>query len=173
MRAAMYREAWIKDDIPDLINIALAELHRHHYELPVFDTINRLSHRIRTAVNRELGRRVMEGIGRVGQVLIDDLLQQGETGWWQRLKDPAPKATVRNLAEHLEYRAWLDAINTGAAVFQTMPVAKVQHFAAIARQCDAARMREFIPSRCYAMAAALIYIRVAEAKDESADMYIR
>jgi TnpA family transposase len=173
MRTAMYREAWIKDDIPDLINIALAELNSHHYELPVFDTINRLAQRIRTAVNRELGRRVMDGIGRVGQVLIDDLLQRGETGWWQRLKDPAPKATVRNLAEHLEYRAWLDAINVGLSVFQTMPIAKIQHFALMARQCDAARMREFIPSRRYAMAAALIHIRAAEAKDESTDMYIR
>jgi hypothetical protein len=166
MRAAMSREAWIKDDIPDLINIARAELNRHHYELPAFDTINPLAKRIRTAVNRELGRRVMDGVGRVGQVLIDDLLQQGETGWWQRLKDPAPKATVRNLAEHLEYRAWLDGINVGLSVFQTMPLAKIQHFALMARQCDAARMREFIPSRRYAMAAALIYIRAAEAKDD-------
>lgn len=173
MRAAMYREASIKDDIPDLINIALVELNRNQYELPAFDTISRLAQRIRTAVNRELGRRVMEEIGRVGQVLIDDLLQMGETGWWQRLKDPAPKATVRNLAEHREYRTWLDAINVGASVFQVMPIAKVQHFASIARQCDAARMREFIPSRRYAMSAALIYMRAAEAKDESADMYIR
>ena len=66
--AAVVREAaQTKDDLADLMNVAIEELVRNRFELPGFTTLLKEARRGRTEVNRGLYRRVAHALGDEGR----------------------------------------------------------------------------------------------------------
>ena len=49
-----------RDDLPDIINMAIEELIRQRFELPAFSTLLRISRATRNTVNRRYQSRVCE-----------------------------------------------------------------------------------------------------------------
>jgi hypothetical protein len=57
---ASLQAARTRDDLPDIINVALEELARQRYELPGFSTLLKIARAARSRVNREYQARICE-----------------------------------------------------------------------------------------------------------------
>jgi hypothetical protein len=140
------REAVTKKDNPaDLINVALDELVRAGCELPGYTTLDALVAGIRTEVNGGLqaaayGRTAWESRGRLERLLVvDPATRRSE---FDRLKDPAPAATVSKFRARLARLQVLDAIGPTEEWLAGVTAAKIAHFAGEARVADADDMRK-------------------------------
>lgn len=57
--SAVNESATVMDNPADLMNVAIAELIKNRYELPGFNTLNRLVRRVRNLVNQNLFKLVL------------------------------------------------------------------------------------------------------------------
>ncbi len=175
---AMVEAARTKDDLADLINVALEELVRCRFELPAFGTLDRAAHHARAVVARGIYRQVEHRLSEETKASLDALfVVHPTTSWsaWQDLKrDPAsPTLThMKFLIAHLisisEQRKLL-----ALGLFAGIPHGKIKQFAIEAKTLDAARMREMLPNKRYTLAAALLLVQSAQALDDLAEMLIK
>src|SRR6516162_125016 len=170
LTATVVREAArTKDDLADLINVAIEELIRNRYELPGFTTLVKEARRGRAEVNRGLYRHVALALGEEGRGQLDRLLAVDDaTGRssWDAIRDDARRPTLTHPTHLVDRLHWLKALNIGAAPLETIAHVKVQHFAAEAKSLDAARMLETQPQKRYTLASALIRVQVARTLDD-------
>jgi hypothetical protein len=135
--AAVVREAArTKDDLADLINIAIEELIRHRFELPGFTILLKEARRGRAEVNRALYRRVARALGDEGCDRLDRVLTVDDaTGRspWDAIRDDAGRPTLTHLKHLVDRLHWLKMLNAGTEAFDSIPPVKVRHFAAEAR----------------------------------------
>lgn len=140
---AVREAARTKDDLADLINVAIEELIRNRFELPGFTTLLKEAQRGRAEVNRGLYRRVALALGEEGRAQLDRILTVDETTGrspWDAIRDDAGRPTLTHLKHLVDRLHWLKALNVGATAFEAIAHVKVQHFAAEAKSLDAARM---------------------------------
>ena len=163
LTATVVREAArTKDDLADLINVAIEELIRNRFELPGFTTLFKEAQRGRAEVNRGLYRRVALALGEEGRAQLDRILTVDDTtgrSSWDAIRDDAGRPTLTHLKHLVDRLHWLKSLNVGATAFESIAHVKVQHFAAEAKSLDAARMLETQPQKRYTLAAALIRCR--------------
>jgi TnpA family transposase len=171
------QSAQLKEDLADLINIAIEELIHHRYELPGFSTLLDEAQRARAEVNRFIYNGVSLALGNERRRRIDDLLETdplNKRSLWHSLKlDPgAPTLTqLRRLVARLR---WLRSLNlVPPNLFSGITPVKAHHFALEARSLDAARMLELEPQKRYTLAAALVQHQLAQCLDDLAEMFIR
>ncbi len=175
---AMVEAARTKDDLADLINVALEELVRCRFELPAFGTLDRAAHHARAVVAHGIYRQVERRLSEETRVVLDTLfVVEPTTFWsgWQDLKrDPASptlthmKLLIAHLVSISERRNLL-----APDLFTGVPHGKIKQFAAEAKTLDAARMREMLPRKRYTLAAALLCVQSAQALDDLAEMLIK
>ncbi len=75
---AIYKASYVMDHPPDLINVAIEELIKGHYELPAFSTLDRLVRRVRTLVNNQLCHTVMNRLSNQEKHKLDELLRTSQ-----------------------------------------------------------------------------------------------
>src|SRR6266568_4530071 len=89
----MVEAARTKDDLADLINVALEELVRCRFELPAFGTLDRAAHHARAVVAHGIYRQVERRLSEETRTALDAMfVVEPTTFWsaWQELKqDPA------------------------------------------------------------------------------------
>ena len=177
LTATVVREAaQTKDDLADLINVAIEELIRKRYELPGFTTLAKEARRGRAEVNRGLYRRVALALGEEGRTQLDRILTADKTtghSLWNDIRDDAGPPTLTHLRHLVDRLHWLKTLNVGATALETIPHVKVQHFAAEAKSLDAARLMEIQPQKRYTLAAALIRAQVARTLDDLGETLIK
>jgi Domain of unknown function (DUF4158) len=175
--AAVLREAaQTKDDLADLMNVAIEELVRNRFELPGFTTLLKEARRGRTEVNRGLYRRIAHALGDEGRAQLDRLLTvDGATrrSPWNAIREDAGRPTLTHLKHLVDRLHWLKALNVGASALGTIARVKVEHFAAEAKSLDTARMLEMQPQKRYTLAAALIRAQVARTLDDLGETLIK
>jgi len=173
---ALADAARTKSALVDLINVAIEELVRQQYELPVFDTFNRAARKVRGAVARQLYHRVFAALTPAAHTQIDALfiadLATRRTPW-NDLKAEPGRPSRTHLKELIAHERWLSARNVGASVLADVPAVRVQHLAAEARTLDAARMMALEPSKRVTLAAALLAVQTARARDDLGTMVVR
>jgi hypothetical protein len=173
---ALADAARTKGDLIDLINVAMEELVRQRYELPVFDTFNRAARKVRGAVARQLYRRVFAALSPAARLQIDALfiadLATRRTPW-NDLKGEPGRPSRTHLKELIAHERWLSARNVGASVLADVPAVRVQHLAAEARTLDAARMMALEPYKRVTLAATLLAVQTARARDDLGTMVVR
>ena len=156
--AAVVREAaQTKDDLADLMNVAIEELVRNRFELPGFTTLFKEARRGRAEVNRGLYRRIAHALGDEGRAQLDRILTvDGATrrSPWNAIREDAGRPTLTHLKHLVDRLHWLKTLNVGASAFGTIARVKVEHFAAEAKSLDTARMLEMKPQKRYTLAAA-------------------
>jgi hypothetical protein len=176
MLEALADAARTKGDLIDLINVAIEELVRQRYELPVFETLNRAARKVRATLARDLYRHVSAALAPAARAQIDALfiadLATRRTPW-NDLKAEPGRPTRTHLRDLLTRERWLSARNVGAGVLATIPAVRVQHLAAEARTLDAARMMALEPHKRYTLAAALLAVQTARARDDLGTMLVR
>ena len=149
--AAVVREAaQTKDDLADLMNVAIEELVRNRFELPGFTTL--LKEARRGSGRGQSGplpaRR--SGPGRGGTRQLDRILTVDDTTGrspWDAIREDAGRPTLTHLKHLVNRLHWLKTLNVGASAFETIAHVKVEHFAAEAKSLDAARMLEIQPQK--------------------------
>jgi len=174
----MIEAARTKDDLADLINVALEELVHCRFELPAFGTLDRAAHHARAVVAHGIYHQVEHHLSDETKASLDALfVVEPTTFWsaWQDLKrDPASptlthmKLLIAHLISLSEQRNLL-----APDLFTGVPHGKIKQFAAEAKTLDAARMREMLPRQRYALAAVLLLVQSAQALDDLAEMLIK
>jgi TnpA family transposase len=176
MLTAIREAARTKNDLADLINVALDELVRQRYELPAFATLHRAAEHVRAVVNRTLYQQVSGALSpearqQLGALFIADLATRRTP--WNDLKAEPANPTRKHLQELLAHQQWLASRNVGVAALASVPPVKVQHLATEAMTLDAARMAAMEPRKRDTLAAALVFIRAQQALDDLGTMFIR
>jgi TnpA family transposase len=175
---AMVQAAKTKEDLADLINIALEELARECFELPPFATLDKAAHHVRAVTTRGLYRRVSQAIPQEARTTLDALfvVEDGArlSGWEQLKQEPASPTLMhlRDLIDHLfvisEQRKLLPP-----QLFADIAEGKVKQLAIEARALDATEMKDLEPHKRLTLAAAFVLVQSAGALDDLAEMFIK
>ena len=166
----------VREDLADIINIAIEELIRKRYELPGFTTLFRAARTARGTINRSYYRRIGEALDMPTRTRIDSLFDKPEgvrQTAWERVKNEPGQPTIKGVRRFLENARWLKEQTIDSGAVSGIPAVKLQRFAAEARALNAARMKEARPDKRYAFAVAIIRRQRARALDDAGDMLIR
>lgn len=167
-----------KDEPSDLINVAIEELIRQHYELPAFSTLVRASNRIRVSVYRSLYRQIHTLLNEESRNKIDKLLESEQDNIytsWNFLNQEPGTPTLMHLKDLVTYLTWLSVQKVGTEVLSktNIPDIKIKRFAAEAKTLNAAQMKALEPNKRYTLAVALLTVQSAKALDDLAEMFIK
>lgn len=179
MLLAMSQAARTKEELADLINVAIEELVRNKYELPAFDTLVRGARHVRAVLYRQFYQQVDAALSAEEKDRIETLFApEAETRFtpWNTLKQEPGSPTLTHLKVWLERQAWLAKYRLGEPVLAVLagtPDVKVKHFAAEARTLDAARMLEMEARKRRTLAASLLKVQSARVLDDLAEMLIK
>ncbi len=165
-----------KNDLADLINVAIEELVHHQYELPIFNNLVRAARRIRTTISHTFYRQINSHLNLENLRILDGIFESNvlnqKTPWSELKQDPG-KPILKNLTALVWRLKWLDEINIGKTILNTIPDVKVKYFAAEAMTLDAARIKELEPNKRYTLALSLIATQAARTLDDIAEMFIK
>jgi len=175
---AMVEAVGTKEDLADLMNIALEELARQYFELPPFATLDKAAHHVRAVTTHGLYRRVSQAILQEARAALDGLfvVEDGtRLSGWERLKQEPASPTLmhlRDLIDHLfvmsEQRKLLPP-----QLFADLPEGKVKRLATEARALDATEMKDLEPRKRFTLAAAFVLVQSAGALDDLPEMFIK
>jgi hypothetical protein len=89
---SMVEAARTKNDLADIINVAIEVLVHHRYELPVFNTLVRAAKRVRGTVERAFYRLLSQSLNHEDYEQLDSLFTTTEpnskTHWLELKQDP-------------------------------------------------------------------------------------
>ncbi|WP_285774809.1 Tn3 family transposase [Microtetraspora sp. NBRC 13810] len=144
---AIRKAAQAKDNPADLINVALEELVRAECELPGYTTLDEMTKKIRTEVNRGfftlLSSRVDSGAqARLARLLLVDPITRRSA--YDGLKDAAQAVSLNKFKGRLAFLRGLDAPGPTEAWLEGIPPGKIAHFAGEARVTDVADLRKVL-----------------------------
>lgn len=165
-----------KEDLADLINVAIEELVRQKYELPAFDTLVRAARHVRAVVYRQFYEQLdvqMDAAARERIAALFAADTETRTTPWNVLRQEPGSPTLTHLKVWLDRQTWLEGLRVGDAALAGIPDAKVKHFAAEARTMDAARMLALEPRKRLTLAVALLRVQSARGLDDLAEMLIK
>jgi TnpA family transposase len=176
MLQAMSEAARTKEELADLVNVAIEELVRKKYELPAFDTLARGARHVRSLVHRQFYRQVDERLSHEEKTHIETLFltePASRFAPWNTLKQEPGNPTLGHLKTWLDRQVWLSKYGVGQQMKLDIPDVKVKHFAAEARTLDTARMLEMEPQKRLALAVSLLRVQSTRVLDDLAEMLIK
>jgi hypothetical protein len=165
-----------RDDLVDIINVAIEELIRQRYELPGYSTLAKIARAARSRINTGYHQQVFDRLSsktKAGLRLLFVSQGKNSKSEWDLVKKEPNKPTVRHLQDFLKQLNVLLQHDLRAEAFSNIANVKVQQFAAEARSLDVASMRDFSESKRLTLASALVLVQVGRAHDDVADMFIR
>jgi TnpA family transposase len=177
LRSAIREAAQTKEDLADIINVAIEELVRQGFELPGFTTLQEEAQRGRAEVNRGFYTQVYDALGAEGRQQLGRLWAapgaEARTTAWNTLKHDAGSPTLTHLKALIDHHTWLSAHQPLDHVLSDLPVAKMEQVAAEARSLDVARMQALEPHKRYTLAAVLLQTQLSRALDDLGLMFIK
>ena len=175
---AMIAVARTKEDVADLINVALEALAKDNFELPPFATLDKAAHHVRAISTRGLYRQVFEKLSEPARQMLDQLFvvaPNANLSAWEMLKQEPTSPTLmhmRTLIDHLftisEQRKLLPA-----NLFMEIAEGKVKRFATEARALNASDMKALESHKRFTLAAAFVQVQAAGALDDLAEMFVK
>src|ERR1700751_2867573 len=165
-----------RDDLPDLINMAIEELIRQRFELPAFSTLLRIARTARNTVNRRYQSRFCESLSEAARqrlLIITSRINGESRSLWERIKHEPKQSTAPQMKDFLDHLHWLQQQDVAADAFAEISEAKIRQFAAEARALDLSSLNDMPERKRLTLVAALILKQVARALDDSTEMFIR
>lgn len=164
-----YNASQTMNNPADIINVVIEELVVKHFELPVFNTLDRLVRHVRSKVNQDIFQKVTKHLADA-QLLekMDALLivEKEETySPYQKLKDPPKAPTITNFREYIVYHHWLMSFGSMEPYLQDITKVKLKQFAEEAKSLDVDNLKDLSTSKKYTLIASLIYKAQQSAKD--------
>ncbi len=176
MEQAMREACESKDEVIDLINIAIEQLIRQRFELPAFSTLERTAKRIRAEVTSGLHARIVAALTPAEQEALDRLfLVDPETGesTWQALKVDPQNPTLSHFEALMGCASWLLALPISTEALTPVPDVKIQRFATEALSLDANRMKDLQVRKRATLALSLLRVQRAQILDDVAEMFCK
>jgi tetratricopeptide (TPR) repeat protein len=176
MEQAMRDASASKDDLIDLITIAIEQLIRQRYELPAFSTFERAAKRLRAESASALRIQIAEQLTLQEQDAIDRLFvvdPETEESTWMALKVDPKNPTLSHFEEVMERATWLMALPISTDALAHLPDVKIQRFATEALALDAYRMRDIQVRKRWTLALSLLHVQRAQALDDVAEMFCK
>jgi len=173
---AAYQAAQVMNHPADLINVAIEELIKESCELPAFKTLDELSQRVRSLVNRQLFEMTLQRLSPDERQRLEQLLEldpHRRRSQFSALKQSPKRATVSHLRQLQTQLAWLLEIANTERLLQGVPNSKVKHLAAEARVLDVNDIRELsLPKRC-TLLVCLLHQTQVETRDHVVEMFLK
>ena len=173
---SVYESAQVMDNPADLINVAIGELVKQRYELPGFNTLDRLVGRVRTLVNQKLFSLVISRLEDDYIQRLNDLLSSHSVerrSPYNDLKQLPKRPTRDHLNDLIVHLIWLDSLGEVKAFLNNITVAKIQHFAAEARVLDASEVKEISQPKRITLLLSLIYAAQVQTRDNLVSMFLK
>ena len=174
--AAVRSAAEVKNDPPDLINVALEMLVKGSLELPAFSTLDEIVSRVRLEVNTGIFKRVAGRIAlpdRVGLENLLDVVGPAVKTPFNRLKQPAGKASWSGFREQVEHLRWVDSLGDTGVWLEGVAESKIADFAGEAMAADADMMRKVASLKRIALLACMVHVARTRARDDLAEMFCK
>jgi hypothetical protein len=163
-----------KDDLIDLITIAIEQRIRQRYEPPAFSTFERATRRIRAESASALHIQIAEQLTLQEQDAIDRLFvvdPETEESTWMALKVDPKNPTLSHFEDVMERATWLMALPISTVALAHLPDVNIQRFATEALALDAHRMREIQVRKRWTLALSLLHVQRTQALDDVAEMF--
>ncbi len=108
MLKACVEASRIREDLADIINVAIEELVRQRYELPAFSTFLRAAITSRSTVNRGNYSRITKALDFNAKDRIQSLFerQDGRRTLWDAVKSEPGQPTVKQTKRFLAHLTW-------------------------------------------------------------------
>ncbi|MFF6851766.1 DUF4158 domain-containing protein [Streptomyces antimycoticus] len=170
------RAALVKNNPPDLINVALEELVRATCELPAFRTLDEMAARVRREVNEDIFATVRSRMTMEDRARVQGLLEVGgldRKSGLNRLKKPAKRPSWSHLKEQHKQLQWVDGLGDTDAWLEGIAPGKIADFAVEAGALDAAELRDYETGKLIALLACLVHAARRRARDDLAEMFCK
>ena len=176
MAQALAEAAQTKQDLVDLINIAVQTLSEKRIELPGFTTLERAARSARHEATLHCYQTISGALSATDRIRLQRLFvqiaQEPITGW-EKLKQEPGKPILSKLELWIERLGWLQSLPLPQVALNTIPRAKILHFAAEAQTLDIARMKELPANKRYSLAVALLSAQATQTLDDLAELFIK
>lgn len=172
----VYKLASVMDNPADLINVAIDELIHQRYELPGFNTLDRLVRRVRNLVNQKLFSLVLSRLSQEYIQRLDNLLDSHPVerrSPYNDLKQLPKRPTRNHLNDLLTHLIWLDSFGEVKPYLESITEAKIQHFAGEAKALDAAEVKDIGQNKRITLLLCLIYAAQVQARDNLVSMFLK
>lgn len=105
MLKACVETSRVREDLADIINVAIEELLRQRYELPAFSTLLRAAITSRSTVNRGYYNRIAKSLSADAGIRLDHLFggHSGRRTLWDAVKTEPGQPTVKPIKEFLKH----------------------------------------------------------------------
>lgn len=177
LAGAVVNAATTKEDVADIINVAIEEIIRQRLELPAFSTIHRAAKSARGTVNRGFYRKITQVLADEQKKSIDELFSVSSSdnkSTWEFLKNEPGRPSKSHFQDLLNHLENLNRFPIHDKNFYTdLPGVKLQQFALEAKSLDAGRMMTLGMHKRYALSCALIRYQRARCYDDLGDMFIK
>ena len=178
MVRAVLEAARSRDDLVDLLNVAVQTLFYHQIELPAFATIERLVRRARHWLNQSLFNRVLDTIDEQRQTELEKLLVADalhRVSSFNRLKEPPQNATLTHLREWQKHLGWLESLGPVEQWLNQaqLPAVKQAQFALQAKASNIGDLKDCLPAKRYTLLLCLIAQARVNCRDNLVEMFLR
>lgn len=172
----MRLEAASKNNLADLINIALEKLVEAGLEIPRFSTLDAMASTVRGQVNEEIlagirGRMTEEERRRL--LGLPDVLGLDRKTLFNALKQNPGRATWSNFKRLKGHLEWVDGLGDTAKWLEGVASTKTTDFAGEAEAQDAATLKDYIEDKRVALIACLAAKARMRARDDLATMFCK
>lgn len=164
-----YKASQTMNNPADIINVVIEDLVEKHFELPVFNTLDRLVHHVRAKVNQDIFQNVTNHLkaNNLLETMEKLLLVEKEETYsdYQKLKQPPKAPTVTNFKEHILHHTWLMNLGSMEPYLKDITKVKLKQFAEEAKSLDVDNLKDLSDQKKYTLIASLLYQAQQTTKD--------
>src|SRR5207253_2638041 len=167
--------AFTMSDPADLINVAIEHLIQQRFELPAFQTLDRLISHVRYEVHQTLYTQITATLRETQKTRLDALISvHAGRSEFTRIKDTPRRATLKHLRQWAERLTWLESIIAPPPFLRGIAHTKIQQFAAEAAALDLGDIRAILHSpRRYSLLLCFLHHAQVQTRDQLVDMLLK
>ncbi|AIL13700.1 hypothetical protein IM40_09745 (plasmid) [Candidatus Paracaedimonas acanthamoebae] len=174
---AAYNASQTMNNPADIINIVIEDLIAKHFELPAYNTLDRLVQHARATVNRGIFHKVTHILKNKDLLKILDqfLITKDNESYsdYQKLKQSPKAPTITNFKELIRHHSWLMSLGDMKPYLQEITKVKLKQFAEEARSLDVSNLRDLSDAKKYTLIVCLIYQAQQLTKDALATLFCK
>jgi hypothetical protein len=162
-------------DPADLINVAIEHLIQQRFELPAFQTLDRLVSHVRYEVHQTLYTRMTATLSAAQKTRLDALISvHAGRSEFTRIKDTPRRATLKHLRQWTERLTWLESIMAPQPFLRGIAHTKIQQFAAKAAALDLGDIRAILHGpRRWSLLLCFLHHAQVQTRDQLVDMLLK
>ncbi|MES2885486.1 MAG: Tn3 family transposase [Pseudomonadota bacterium] len=168
--------AEVKDFTVDIINAVVEGLMRQNIELPAFSTLDLIAEQAHNQVEQRVIQTIVDRLSPADREKIVGLLDvelNSHISTFNRLKKTAGKATKQHLDHLVSHLTWLESFGGFDVLFEGIVDAKIRYFGNIAKQYDAAALKDYPEDKRLVCVLSLIKLMQVRARDQLGEMFLK